>query len=136
MILRRNRDGVGCTRGTLELADGEVLQTLELEWRDNERNVSCIPAGRHALELYEPHKESLGVGLHDRLGRWCLKVMDVPDRSDILMHVANWAHQLLGCIAVGQSGGPQSIDHSRKALGLVLAAWREGDRELTIVEAA
>ena len=125
MILRRNRSGFCCTRGQL-VTLYDTLEILELPWLDNHVNVSCIPAGTYSLDLYSPFKESLGVGGH------CLKLSGVEDRTDILIHVANWVHQLRGCIAVGLSGNATSVSSSRAALRQLIGAWRSGDRVLTI----
>src|SRR5271166_5946784 len=52
----------------------------------------CIPAGRYrAVLTRSPH-----------LGYICPELLDVPGRSDIRIHVANWPLDLLGCTAVGE----------------------------------
>jgi len=62
---------------------------IELPWRDNQRNVSCIPEGTYPLKV----RFSKKFGPH-------LLVQDVPDRNLILIHPANDARkELLGCIA-------------------------------------
>lgn len=72
--------------------------TLELPWRDNRRNVSCIPEGRYRVEW-------------SRSGRFgeVYRVLDVPGRSGILIHPGNWAgdrfmrmmSDVEGCILLG-----------------------------------
>ena len=65
---------------------------VECEWRDNERNVSCIPPGRYQCRMTpSPH-------FHRRL----YLVLHVPDRYGIRLHPANFARELRGCIAVGR----------------------------------
>ena len=54
------------------------LQIMEPPWRDNRRNVSCIPAGAYGVV---PH-------VSPRFGR-CLLVTGVPERSHILFHAGN-----------------------------------------------
>jgi Family of unknown function (DUF5675) len=62
---------------------------IELPWRDNQRNVSCIPEGTYPLKARFSEK----FGHH-------LLLQDVPDRNLILIHPANDARkELLGCIA-------------------------------------
>lgn len=76
-------------------ANGQVLfqcHTLELPWRNNQRQKSCIPAGRYKIRPRVSQK----YGQH-------LHILNVPNRDMILIHEANYVHQLLGCIAVGQS---------------------------------
>ena len=66
---------------------------LELPYKDNTRNISCIPKGIYKVEkTYSPRfKKSLYL------------VRDVPNRSGIRIHVANFNYQLKGCLAPGQS---------------------------------
>jgi hypothetical protein len=84
------------TIGTLLIFDGvkKVFEckTLELPWRDNQRSISSVPAGRYELVLeYSPRfKQKL----------WELK--GVPGRSECKIHTANFARQLNGCIAPGK----------------------------------
>lgn len=95
------------TNGTILLYGKPLCQTIELPWRQNRRNTSCIPEGRYRLQPYP----SL------RFGR-CLLVADVPGRSGILIHAANDATtELRGCIAPAtkHTGEGRGI-HSRIAL--------------------
>ena len=71
------------TLGTLIARDRSGLftcKTLELPWLDNKRQVSCIPDWEY--ELVKHVSPTWGN---------CLKVMDVPNRSDILIHPGNYA---------------------------------------------
>lgn len=65
--------------------------TLELPWRNNERRVSCIPAGHYKIV----HRTSPRFNDH-------LHILGVDERSLILIHQANFVRQLEGCIAVGR----------------------------------
>ncbi len=108
------------TNGELKLV---VCNTIELPWLQNERNVSCIPEGRFELRKRFIKK----FGLH-------LLVVDVPDRSWILIHPANDAKtQLKGCIAsVTQLTGPGKGNESRlaneKLKALVLEALERKEK--------
>jgi hypothetical protein len=80
------------TLGVLTV-DGRVLcNTLELAWRDNQRQISCIPEGsyrvikRGALP-HRPYEH--------------FYVLQVLRRSHILIHAGNYSRQILGCILVG-----------------------------------
>ncbi|WP_143961185.1 DUF5675 family protein [Litoribacter populi] len=67
----------------------EVAKTIELPYRNNRRNESCIPEGVYGLE--KRYSERYG---------WHLLVKGVKDRSGILFHPANDAlKELRGCIA-------------------------------------
>jgi hypothetical protein len=108
------------TNGELKLV---VCNTIELPWLQNKRNVSCIPEGRYELRKRFIKK----FGLH-------LLVVDVPDRSWILIHPANDAKtQLKGCIApVTQLTGPGKGSESRlaneKLKALVLEALERKEK--------
>ena len=108
------------TNGELKLL---VCNTIELPWLQNQRNVSCIPEGRYELRKRFIKK----FGLH-------LLVVDVPDRSWILIHPANDAKtQLKGCIApVTQLTGPGKGSESRlaneKLKALVLEALERKEK--------
>ena len=78
-LLTRDETSDHGTLGRLRLgADEALLHAIEPPWRDNRRNVSCIPAGRY---LCVPH-------VSPRFGR-CLLVSGVPGRSHILFHAGN-----------------------------------------------
>lgn len=66
--------------------------TIERDWQNNERQESCIPAGKYKA-VYE-HSPAFNMNLYELKG--------VPGRSEIKIHVANYFSQLNGCIAVGQ----------------------------------
>ena len=81
----------------------QLCLTIERPWENNEPFISCIPAGEYIMKPHISPKfgesyylKSLingVVGLHD------------GKRTHILMHSANKASQLHGCIAVGQGLG-------------------------------
>jgi len=67
------------------------IYTLENPWRDNVRNISCIPAGQYECEAFSgmQHKN-------------CYQICNVKDRGYILIHVGNWQKDTQGCILVGR----------------------------------
>ena len=78
------------------LLDSQKWKTIELPWRENRRGVSCIPLGRYLVELVRSPSKGLVYG-----------VRNVPGRSHVLIHSANfagdeslgWVTELQGCIA-------------------------------------
>lgn len=84
--------------GTLgELLDNEgqhICYTIELPWKDNEPQVSCIPTGTYQVILHDtpahPHT-------------W--EITNVPDRQAILIHNGNTENDVKGCVAVGSEIG-------------------------------
>lgn len=95
VLTRLIDDGVQ-TLGVLSaykgLKEAFSCKTLELTWRDNRRNVSCIPRGDYDVEVRFSEKH----GEH-------LILKDVEERDFILIHPANYNSQLRGCIAVGRT---------------------------------
>ena len=69
--------------------------TIERAWKDNQRNISCIPMGQ-----YKMRNE-----MFNRGGYMSYTVMDVSNRTHIKFHTANKANQLQGCIAPGTELG-------------------------------
>lgn len=86
--------------------------TLEDQWLDNIKFKSCIPEGTYCVEAYS--------GTHNK-DVW--KVLDVPDRKDILIHIGNTNLDVEGCIAVGerfsQFGGMYGVANSTQAMNML-----------------
>lgn len=76
--------------------------TLELPWKNNESNASCIPAG-----IY-PYK----VIVSPTSGKQVLRLDLVPGRSLINVETANFVQQLKGCICVGKDLTFLNTDHT------------------------
>lgn len=109
----------------------DVVHTLELPWRENKQQKSCIPVGKYQCAIVKS----------PRFGR-VYGVQNVPNRSNVLIHSANfagdvdkgWTTQLHGCIAtalrVGQMRNNAGV---MQAAGLVsrpalarLMEWADG----------
>ncbi|MGY6663352.1 MAG: DUF5675 family protein [Glycocaulis sp.] len=103
--LQRLEQDAHATLGELRDPQGNRLcWTLENRWRNNERRVSRIPAGRYRV-IFQP---VLG-GWHARLAARFpaihhrpIELADVPGRSAILIHPGNFHTDTLGCILPGQ----------------------------------
>tara|TARA_R110000803_G_scaffold209612_2_gene279598 strand:+ start:185 stop:598 length:414 start_codon:yes stop_codon:yes gene_type:complete len=132
VIVRLNADEKQ-TLGRLYLFDGldNVFNctTLELPFKANLRNISCIPPGQ-----YEVVKRfSKNYGEH-------YIIKNVPDRTYILIHVANYYTDLRGCIGVGKTFANINEDYfiditnSRNSLKALIDHAPEGF-SLTIIDA-
>lgn len=71
-----------------------TFKTLELPWRDNAKNISCIPEG-----IYNVHKMSP----NPKRAYFYFWVMNVPGRDSILWHPGNFTYQIKGCILPGEA---------------------------------
>lgn len=95
------------TFGRWTMPDGWSCYTLENPWAGNERNISCIPEGMYRMKM----RESPVVKRTSR-GKFSLgwEICDVVNRSFIMVHPGNWAHNTDGCVLVGM-GFSWSPDH-------------------------
>jgi len=130
-VLVRLTDNGTQTLGRLQLFSGlDVIYegaTLELPFKANMTNISCIPTGIYNVTPRESEKHALHYIIKDVLGR-----------KLILIHTANYYTQLRGCIAIGSDfydinkDGEFDITNSRRSLKGLIAAAPEGF-ELTII---
>lgn len=101
------------TPGTLNCGSF-AFHTIEREWLDNRPGQSCIPTGRYRLEPYSSKKYPNHYALVNHDLDVFARAGDIPKgikgRWGILIHIANIARQLEGCIAVGMSPGYTTID--------------------------
>ena len=99
------------TNGTLFLMGQELCKTIELPWKQNRKQISCIPEGLYRIRFRVSKKFSRHIEL-----------LQVPDRSLILVHPANNAlKELRGCIApVMELTAPGRGLRSKTALKLLL----------------
>ncbi len=80
--------------------------TLELPYKDNLKNISCIPEGKYEIINYNSNKF-----------KNCFKINDVINRSDILIHSGNTINDIKGCILIGKSINNEGyLSESKKAL--------------------
>jgi len=118
------------TNGEIRCEGQRVCSSIELPWRANARNTSCIPEGR-----YELRRRFTARRQHH------LEVYNVPGRSAILIHPANDAQQeLQGCIApvttlVGPGRGESSRLANEKLKTLVLAAMDRNEKVYLTINA-
>ena len=111
------------TKGKLFVLNGcdKLLElvSLELPWKDNKKNISCILPGDY--DLIKTTRSN---------GDPVFLVTNVPGRSEILFHIANFAAgkkiELQGCIAPGMKfsdingDGFDDAKSSTEAMNLLL----------------
>lgn len=96
--------------------------TLELPWKHNQRNISCIPLGSYLVDW--SHSPKFGP---------CYRLRDVPERSGILIHAGNYAGDrtkmkradVEGCILLGMSRGQIKSQRVISQSRLAVAAFSE-----------
>ncbi|WP_222466663.1 DUF5675 family protein [Ferrimonas balearica] len=126
----KRRPAPGATFGELYHGPRLLCFTVEREWANNRANVSCVPAGEYFLK---PHQSPT----HGR----CL-ALEAPtlgvtrygpsQRTHILIHPANRADQLEGCIAPGMVQRLDGVGDSKRALDKLLYLVGEETARLII----
>jgi hypothetical protein len=115
--LHRNWQDTNQTLGNctvLDNANKPVFSGLSLErgWRNNQNNISCIPAGVYTVKLE----------YSNRFKKKLWEIKNVPGRAETKFHSANYWFQLNGCVALGQrladlnKDGYQDITNSVKTM--------------------
>lgn len=104
--------------------------SLERGWRDNKRNVSCIPEGMYTLKKeWSPRF---------KMDLW--EIYGVEGRSECKFHAANYWHDLNGCIAPGiavkdiDRDGRLDVTSSRASLERFHAAMGDDKEAILIVK--
>lgn len=106
IVLQRFCYHPNATLGVIKLHD-KTFYSVERPWLDNQVSVSCIPTGEYELGWRESPR--FGQTWH---------VQDVPDRTYILIHVANFSKDVEGCIGLGMDlmGDTVAVSNSRAAV--------------------
>ena len=106
LVLIRTYHPMG-TNGIIFNGAQHVCRTIELPWRNNAKQISCIPEGRYEVKDRYSKKYGSHLILHG-----------VKGRSYILIHPANNAmKELRGCIApVTDHSAPGKGTQSRIAM--------------------
>jgi hypothetical protein len=113
LLLIRDTHSETSTIGKLYLNGELMCDTLENPWLDNQRNISCIPAGQYNVRLRLARESATRDYLH-------LLVQEVPNRSYILFHIGNTAKDTQGCILVGLKREQDFVSNSRLAMDLLM----------------
>ena len=106
--LKRDEDTGEETFGRLYCEFDFVCYTIERPWKNNEFRISCIPKGIYGLttkqygRFWDKYKLPIPI------------LQNTEPRSEILIHPANYAKDLAGCIALGDSKGEHAVWNSVK----------------------
>jgi hypothetical protein len=102
LFLIREKESDAGTFGRI-IAGDFICHSLELPWKENQRNISCIPSGIYKTSIWFSRKYK----------RRIIRLSNVPDRSDVLIHQGNLAGDTekgvkthsMGCILPGMKTG-------------------------------
>ena len=90
ITIQRQIATTNCIMGYL-LVDGKATcHTLELPYRDNKSEISSIPAGHYK-----------GFVRTDGARGWRIELKNVPQRTNVQIHVGNYTRDTTGCTLVG-----------------------------------
>jgi hypothetical protein len=124
--LIRYHYGLNATLGILKFpVVHQPIYTLELPWRENQHDISCIPVGVYDVI---PHNSV------DHPGTF--EVTNVPNRSSILIHVGNYPSDFKGCIGVGTGVSPSTPMISSSNIAMDKVRDMGGDGFVLTVESA
>ena len=113
LLLIRDTFSKESTIGELFINGERICDTLENPWKDNQRNISCIPEGEYPVRIRLPRESATRDYIH-------LLVKDVKDRDYILFHIGNSAKDSRGCILVGLGSQQDVVNNSRLAMDLLI----------------
>lgn len=91
VTIKRTHHRYDGTFGPIDFEGKPFGLTIELPWKDNEAEISCIPPGEYMCKRFSSptHPDTF-------------EVCNVPNRSGILFHIANTVNDLQGCIGIGE----------------------------------
>jgi len=112
------------TLGTMYLDDGgTTFYTLELPYRDNKRNISCIPEGEYICrKICSKHFGET------------FEICDVPNRGEILFHQGNYTSSTRGCVLVGERWSPQQemLQDTKLAMSKLMSIFKN-EKEFKLI---
>jgi len=144
LLLERKPTTSTHTEGFLSWAGG-VVCTIERPWIDDgtpggKPYESCIPAGKYKLRPHKRGKDGKDVValINPDLGVYYLEE-DMPEEGGrflILMHIANWVKDIVGCIGPGlwktDSAQGRMVKSSAVAMKKVMAYLNNDTAEIEI----
>jgi hypothetical protein len=92
LSIQRQHSGSDCTSGQISIEGQVVAYTLERPWEGNIPLISSIPVGRYH-----------GFVRTRTADRWRIELTDVPNRSNVQIHVGNFLADGVGCILIGSN---------------------------------
>tara|TARA_R110001592_G_scaffold121426_2_gene326992 strand:- start:229 stop:714 length:486 start_codon:yes stop_codon:yes gene_type:complete len=113
LLLIRDTFTEKSTIGQLYLNGELFCDTLENPWKDNAKNISCIPEGEYDVRLRLPRESATREYIH-------LLVKEVPNRDWILFHRGNTAKDTRGCILVGKGTEQDIVYNSTLSMDLLI----------------
>lgn len=93
IILQRLISSDAGTFGVVLKDNKPVFTTLELPWKNNQRDISCIPTGTYKCKKV----------FSNRFQKKLFEIQNVPDRDNVELHIGNSINDTHGCVLLGMS---------------------------------
>ena len=133
IILNRDWQDEKQTLGVCYVKDenGSIIfksEAIERGWLDNQKRISCIPAGEYPVKLE----------YSNRFRKKLYEIFCVPNRSECKFHSANYSRELNGCIALGNKrkdidgDGYRDVTSSRPTMAIFHKAM-DGDTKAILI---
>ena len=107
VLLKRISQTETETFGVIMIDNAPICLTVELPWRDNKPDISCIPVGEYNCTK---------IGPTQKFPYQHFSINTVPDRANVRIHRGNWTSDTEGCVLVGRQFGPHCVSLSQMAL--------------------
>lgn len=121
IMINRTYKQMNSAIGRLSVNGTELCWTLELPWKDNQNNVSCIPVGFYT-----------GTIRTDGTKGWRIELMGVPNRTNVQIHVGNYPSDVQGCILVGTDWTGNMVSNSNDARANLKKAYEDAGSPMDI----
>jgi hypothetical protein len=122
IVIQRNLTCIdNATVGSLTIGGSEIARTLELPFKDNLENVSRVQAGTYD-----------GFIRTDGTKGWRIELKNVPNRTNVQLHVGNYTKDTEGCVLLGldvstantSTGTTCAVVKSKEAFSALQAAMQ------------
>tara|TARA_R100001594_G_scaffold68050_2_gene102346 strand:- start:1196 stop:1657 length:462 start_codon:yes stop_codon:yes gene_type:complete len=101
-----NVDLICPDRGTINTFHG-----IECPWKENKAGVSCIPSGKYELVPHSSDRyPDVWAFVGGTVAHYPDSMQEGQTRYACLIHAANYAHQIQGCLALGTGKGETKHD--------------------------
>jgi hypothetical protein len=115
IILARDSFDPKATLGKISYYGDPLCESVELPWLQNKQRVSCVIPGVYPIVFLPSGSPKFHYP--------CFLIKNVPNRAGIMIHRANRASQLLGCIAPGMTRIGLEVANSTAALNQIVQLY-------------
>ena len=104
--------GETVTLGLLVLDNNFICNILEPPDKNNQRDISCIPADDYVCTKVLKKDTSVSIGDSE----YTYEIRNVPERDNVKFHIGNFLKDTLGCQLCGMYAKGDTVMESRKGI--------------------